>query len=216
MNAEFTAWLAASVVRLLGVTLRLQVSGIDRVRPLWATGRPVIYVVWHGRILMLPWANARLRRTHGARRVSVLASRSRDGEMVARYAARFGVAAIRGSSSRGGIVGLRSLVAAVQSGQDVALVPDGPRGPRGQLKEGVVLLAALTGAPVVPLAVAAHPARRLASWDAFLVPLPFARCALVLGEPLSVPKDADRSRAAKDIARALDETTAAADRLVAS
>ncbi len=216
MTAELTAWLAASVVRLLGGTLRLQVSGTDRVRPLWAAGRPIIYVVWHGQILMLPWANARLRRTHGAHRVSVLASRSRDGEMVARYAARFGVAAIRGSSSRGGIVGLRSLVAAVQSGQDVALVPDGPRGPRGQLKEGVVLLAALTGAPVVPLAVAAHPARRLASWDAFLVPLPFARCALVLGEPLSVPRDADRRRAAKDIARALDETTAAADRLVAS
>ncbi|MGH7389232.1 MAG: lysophospholipid acyltransferase family protein [Candidatus Rokuibacteriota bacterium] len=185
-------------------------------RPYWAAGRPVIYVVWHGRILMMPWASARLLRTHGARRVSVLASRSRDGEMVARYAARFGVAAVRGSSSRGGAGGLRALATAVRGGEDVALVPDGPRGPRRRLKEGVVVLAALTGAPVVPLAIAARPARRLASWDAFLVPLPFARCALVLGEPIGVPAAADRERTAKDIARALDETAAAADRLVAS
>jgi len=63
--------------------------------------------------------------------------------------------------------------------------------------------------------MAARPARRLASWDAFLLPLPFARCALVLGEPLAIAPDCDRERAAKDIAHALDETTAAADRLVA-
>ncbi|HSE92262.1 MAG TPA: lysophospholipid acyltransferase family protein [Methylomirabilota bacterium] len=216
MKAQLIAMLAASVVRLLGRTLRLQVVGAERVRPLWEAGRPVIYAAWHGRVLMMPWASARLRRTHGARRVSVLASRSRDGELVARYAARFGVAAVRGSSSRGGAGGLRALVDAVRNGEDVALVPDGPRGPRGRLKEGVVVLAALTGAPVVPLAIATRPARRLASWDAFLVPLPFARCALVLGQPICVPADAGRERAAKDIAQALDETTAAADRLVAS
>lgn len=208
--------LTAGLVRLLGMTLRLQVVGADRVRPLWAARRPLIYVVWHGRMLLAPWMSARLARTQGARRVSVLASRSRDGERVARYVARFGLGAVRGSSSHGGAVGLRALIAAVRGGEDVALVPDGPRGPRGRLHPGVVVLAALTGAPVVPFAVAARPARRLRSWDAFLVPLPFARCALVLGEPLSVDRDADRERAAKEIARALDETTAAADRLVAS
>src|SRR5882672_3589048 len=88
-----------------------------------------------------PWLNARLRRTHGARAVSVLASRSRDGSLVSGYVSRFGLDVVRGSSSRGGAAALRALVTAVRGGRDVVLVPDGPRGPRGQLGPGVVALA---------------------------------------------------------------------------
>ena len=161
-------------------------------------------------------ANAWLRSTRGARRVAVLASRSRDGEIVSRYVARFGLPTIRGSSSRGGAGALRQLVATVRAGEDVAVVPDGPRGPRRQLQPGVVTLAALTGAPIVPLAFAARPARRLASWDEQLVPWPFARSVLVLGETIAVPRDADRERAVKEVERALNNTTADADRMVAS
>lgn len=207
--------LAAMLVRGLGGTLRVRVEGAEPLLPLWRAGQPLIYAVWHGRILLTPWANARLRLTHGARPVAVLASRSRDGEIVARYVRAFGLTAVRGSSSRGGVAGLRGLIAALRAGEDVAVVPDGPRGPREQLLPGVVALAALTGAPVVPLAIGAAPARRLASWDEFLVPLPFARCAVVLGDPVTVARDGDRERARKDVERALAETTAAADRLVA-
>jgi hypothetical protein len=96
---------------------------------------------------MVPWLNARLRRSHGARAVSVLASRSRDGSLMGDYARRFGLDVIRGSSSRGGAEALRALKTAVDEGRDVALAPDGPRGPRGQLGSGVVALAALTGGP---------------------------------------------------------------------
>jgi hypothetical protein len=106
-------------------------------------------------------------------------------------------------------------VTAVRDGADVAIVPDGPRGPSEQLQGGVVTLAALTGAPVVPLAVGANPARRLSSWDRFLVPLPFARCTLTFGAPLRVDRDADREQAAKEIERALAEITARADALAA-
>jgi lysophospholipid acyltransferase (LPLAT)-like uncharacterized protein len=208
--------LVAALVRLLGPTLRLRTEGVETLTPSWTAARPLVYCVWHGRILMVPWLNARLRRSHGARAVSVLASRSRDGELVAGYARRFGLDVVRGSSSRGGAGALRALVAAVQAGHDVALAPDGPRGPREQLGSGVVTLAALTGAPVVPLAFAARPAWRLASWDAFQVPWPFARAALVVGAATSVPRDADRERARKEIQRGLDEATAAADRLVSA
>lgn len=163
---------------------------------------------------MVPWLNARLRRTHGARAVSVLASRSRDGSIVARYVSRFGLDVVRGSSSQGGAAAMRALVTTVEAGRDVALVPDGPRGPQRQLGPGVVVLAAVTGAPVVPLGFAARPARRMVTWDEFLVPAPFARAALVFGAPLTVPRDADRALVRKDIERSLDEATAAADRLV--
>jgi len=207
---------AASLVRLLGATLRLRAEGVEALVPSWAAARPLIYCVWHGRILMVPWLNARLRRTHGARAVSVLASRSRDGSILGGFVSRFGLDVVRGSSSRGGAGALRALVTAVQAGRDVALAPDGPRGPRGQLGPGVVALAALTGASVVPLGFAARPARRLSTWDEFLVPAPFARAALVFGAATTIARDADRERVRKEIERSLDEATAAADRLVSA
>jgi hypothetical protein len=206
--------LAAVAVRALGATLRLQEEGVDRLAPCWAVGQPLIYAVWHGRILMIPWLTARLRRTRGARAVRVLASRSRDGEMVARWVTRFGLSVVRGSSSRSGAEALRALAASVRAGEDVAVVPDGPRGPRECLQAGLVVLAALTGAPIVPLAFAAHPARRLASWDRFLIPMPFARAAVVFGPLATVARDGDREQARAEVERALREVTAAADRLV--
>jgi lysophospholipid acyltransferase (LPLAT)-like uncharacterized protein len=205
---------AAGLVRLLGATLRLRAEGVEALTPAWTAARPLIYCVWHGRILMVPWVNARLRRSHGARTVSVLASRSRDGSLMGDYVRRFGLDVIRGSSSRGGAEALRALMMAVETGRDVALAPDGPRGPRGQLGSGVVALAALTGAPVVPLGFAASPAWHLASWDEFQIPVPFARAALVFGAMTSIARDCDRERARKEIQRSLDEVTAAADRLV--
>jgi lysophospholipid acyltransferase (LPLAT)-like uncharacterized protein len=206
--------LAAGLVRVVGATLRLRAEGVEALAPSWTAARPLIYCVWHGRILMVPWLNARLRRSHGARAVSVLASRSRDGSLMGDYVRRFGLDVIRGSSSRGGAEALRALKSAVDAGCDVALAPDGPRGPRGQLGSGVVALAALTGAPVVPLGFAARPAWHLASWDAFQIPVPFARAALVFGAMTSIDRDSDREQARKEIQRSLDEATAAADRLV--
>jgi lysophospholipid acyltransferase (LPLAT)-like uncharacterized protein len=206
--------LAAVAVRALGATLRVREVGVDALQPRWAEGQPLIYAVWHGRILMIPWLTARLRRTRGARAVRVLASRSRDGELVARWAARFGLTVVRGSSSRGGAGALRALAASVRAGEDVAVVPDGPRGPRERLQPGLVVLASVTGAPVVPLAFAARPARRLASWDRFLVPLPFARAVAVFGKAATVARDADRETARADLERALREVTETADRLV--
>lgn len=206
--------LASGLVRALGRTLRLVVVGTDVLGPFWQGQRPLIYAVWHGRILMIPWLNARLRRTAGARPARVLASRSSDGEMVARYVRRFGLHVARGSSSQGGAAALRALTAALRAGEDVAVIPDGPRGPRRQAQPGVVALAALSGAPIVPLGFAAHPARRLASWDEFMIPLPFARAAAVFGVPVAVGRDHDLSRATKDIEHALEDVTAAAERRV--
>ncbi len=205
---------AAVAVRALGVTLRLTETGVDALRPRWAQGQPLIYAVWHGRILMIPWLTARLRRTRGARAVRVLASRSRDGELVARWVTRFGLSVVRGSSSRGGAEALRALAASVRAGQDVAVVPDGPLGPPERVQAGIIVLAAATGAPIVPVAFAARPARRLSSWDRFLVPLPFARAAVVFGAAAVVSRDADRETARVHVERALRDVTELADHLV--
>ena len=207
--------LAATMVRALGATLRMRITGTEVLAPSWAAKQPFIYAVWHGRMLMMPWINERLRRSDGARPATVLASRSRDGDLVARYVGRFGLNVVRGSSSRGGAAALRALTAVVEDGDDVVIVPDGPRGPGERLQPGVVALAALTGAPIVPVSFSAWPARRLSTWDAFLVPAPFARAAVTFGTPLVIGRGTDRDRAVKDVQAALDEATASADRLVA-
>jgi lysophospholipid acyltransferase (LPLAT)-like uncharacterized protein len=135
---------------------------------------------------------------------------------MARFVGRFGLDVVRGSSSRGAEAAARALAATLGRGEDVAMVPDGPRGPREVFEPGAIALAALTGARIVPVAVAAHPAGRLPSWDEFLIPLPFARCAAVFGEPVGVPRDAVRTRAGREMERILTAVTTAADRMVTS
>jgi lysophospholipid acyltransferase (LPLAT)-like uncharacterized protein len=189
---------------------------VEALRPLWGAGRPLIYAVWHGRILIVPWLNARFRRTEGARNVRVLASRSRDGELVAAFVRCFGLDVVRGSSSRGGAAALRELARVLHAGDDVAVVPDGPRGPSCHAQAGIVSLAATTGALIVPLGVAAWPARRLGSWDRFMVPAPFARCAVVFGAPVAVGRHDDRETVRVAVERALQTATDSADRLVAA
>jgi lysophospholipid acyltransferase (LPLAT)-like uncharacterized protein len=204
----------ASLVRALGRTLRTEIHGEEHVVPLWHAPAAVIYAIWHGQVLMVPLLNEQWRRTRGARPVHVMASRSRDGELLARFVRRFGFGVVRGSSTRGGASALRRLARRVRQGHDVAIAPDGPRGPRGQAQPGAVALAALTGAPLVPLAFAARPAWQLRSWDRFEIPKPRAHGALVFGPPLRVHATADREIARKDLEAALADVTERALRAV--
>lgn len=197
-------WPAAGswALRLLAVTLRIRREE-EAVQPLWTAAAPVIYVVWHGRLLLMPYL-------YGRRGFRVLISRSEDGAMVADLVRRFGFVPVRGSSSRGGALGLRSLVRALRAGHSVVVVPDGPRGPHEVLKAGVVVLAKLTGAPVVPAALGASSEWQARSWDEFRIPKPFARCVARFGEPIAVPRDGDAAgeeTARKEIEAALRAVT---------
>jgi lysophospholipid acyltransferase (LPLAT)-like uncharacterized protein len=179
------ATLGAAGVRVLARSLVIRREETP-VAPLWRAGTPAIYATWHGRILLLPYL-------YGWRRACVLASPSRDGEIVARFVARFGLEPVRGSSSRGGAEALRLLLRALDRRRDVVVVPDGPRGPREMAKLGVVVLARLSGAPIVPIAIGVSAEWRLRSWDEFRIPKPFARCVLRFGDPIRIAADADRS-----------------------
>jgi lysophospholipid acyltransferase (LPLAT)-like uncharacterized protein len=177
--------LGAIALRVLAATLRVRREE-TAVAPLWAARAPMIYAVWHGRILLLPYL-------YGHRGSLALASRSRDGELVARWIRRFRLEPVRGSSTRGGGEALRVLTRALRDGREVVVVPDGPRGPREVLKPGVIALARLSGAPIVPTAVGASREWRLRSWDEFRIPRPFARCVVRFGEPIHVSRGADRA-----------------------
>ena len=191
LNPTVTGALGALSVRLLARTLTIRREEAA-VSALWRGGTPVIYAVWHGRILLLPYL-------YGWRRARVLASRSRDGELLTRFLERFGLEAVRGSSSRGGAEALRLLTRSLAEGRDAVVVPDGPRGPRETVKPGIVTLARLSGAPIVPMALGVSAEWRLRSWDEFRIPRPFARCVLRFGDPIRVPADVDR--AAQEAAR---------------
>jgi lysophospholipid acyltransferase (LPLAT)-like uncharacterized protein len=189
--------LGSWALRLLGRTLRVRREE-RAVSALWAARTPLIYVVWHARLLLLPY----LYRDRGLR---VLISHSRDGELVAGLVRRFGIVVVRGSSSRGGARGLRTLARAIGDGHSVVLVPDGPRGPSETVKPGVVALARMTGAPVVPLAFAASRQWQARSWDGFRVPKPFARCVVRFGDPVHVPRQ-QSGKAPKDAFRKADDS----------
>ena len=151
--------------------------------------------------------------SYRGRRISVLVSQSGDGELIARTVARLGIDSSRGSSSRGGIAGMRSSLRKASEGWDLAFTPDGPRGPAREVQPGVILAAASTGLPIVPVAIAASRAKLLRSWDRFLIPLPLSTIHFVYGEPLAVPRRGDLGAAAAELKRRLDGAEESAERL---
>ena len=137
-----------AVIRALGGTLRIRTLHAERVRTFWASGRGVIIAFWHSRQLMMPLC-------YGGSRLSILISEHRDGELIHRIVRRFGFDTVRGSTTRGGAQALRQMARLGTEGGDLAVTPDGPRGPRCVAQPGVVELAKLTGLPIIPLTFAA-------------------------------------------------------------
>ncbi len=168
----FLAW---AVLRLLRVTVRLETHGTEELERCWRERRPVLIAFWHGRAIMLPF----FYRGHSA---YIMNSTHRDGEIITRALNRFGIRTTRGSSSRGAVAGTLGLLRAFRAGSDLALIPDGPRGPAGVAKAGVAAIALQTGAPLFPVSVSCSRALRMTSWDRMMIPLPGARVVVVVGE----------------------------------
>jgi lysophospholipid acyltransferase (LPLAT)-like uncharacterized protein len=208
-RVSLLAALAAGAIRLLRSSLRARHDGDATPRAWEREGRRFILAFWHRHLLLMPYA-------YRGGAISVLVSRSRDGELIARTVERFGIRTARGSSSRGGAAGLRGLLRQARAGLDIAFTPDGPRGPRGVVQPGVLLAAAATGWPIVPVAWAARPCRRLGSWDRMVVPLPGGRVRFVYGEPLWVERGGDLEPAAAALKARLDAAEETAERRVAA
>nr|WP_239058554.1 lysophospholipid acyltransferase family protein [Acidithiobacillus ferrianus] len=181
------AALAAYIIKGIALSVRWQEEGDAGVRALIEAGQPFLLAFWHGRGVMVAQAYWRV----GGRRIKILISEHRDGELIAATMAHWGYGAVRGSTKRGAVRGARGMLRAAHAGYDLAISPDGPRGPREVLQEGVVELARMSGLPIVPVTYSARWAKRFASWDGFLLPLPGARVVVLWGEPVRIPRDAD-------------------------
>jgi lysophospholipid acyltransferase (LPLAT)-like uncharacterized protein len=189
---------AATVIRLLHATLRVEIIGEETLREFWARDEHVILSFWHDQLLLM----VKGYRGPGAK---ILISASKDGELIARTMASFGQGAVRGSSSRGGRAAFRAMMELAAEPVDLVFTPDGPKGPRHQIKEGVVQLARLTGRPVVPMAFVCSRGHRFASWDRFLFPFPLARAVFSFGEPLRFDKGDDPELFTRSLQQAMED-----------
>ena len=174
-------WLIAVGFRLLQLwvrTLRYEID--DRAGVI---GKPVdqnyIGALWHNRLLIFPFV---LRRFFSNRRGAALISASRDGDLLADAIARFGFDVVRGSSSRLGASAILQLTDVLASGRDVVITPDGPRGPPYELGPGIIFLAQKSGAAVLPVNMEYSSCWRLKSWDRFVLPRPFAKIRVIIGQ----------------------------------
>ena len=152
---------------------------------------PAIFCIWHNRLATCIKVLDVHRRPHNSGAgMAALVSASRDGALLARILEWFRVEPVRGSSSRRGAQALRELTTWAERGYDLTITPDGPRGPRYQIQEGITSLAQLTGLPIVPVALNLNWKYSAKSWDRFQIPLPFARCEVWVGKPIRVPANA--------------------------
>jgi lysophospholipid acyltransferase (LPLAT)-like uncharacterized protein len=177
-------------IRLVSWTVRYELAGHNPEGPLVELSQPVIFCIWHNRLsLCLELYRRYVQAYHVDRRMAAMVSASRDGGMLTRVLELFEIAPVRGSSSRRGPQALLEMTSWARRGFDLAITPDGPRGPCYRIQEGIVALAQVTGLPIVPISYTLSWKKRMPSWDRFQVPLPFSRCEVRLGEPVVVPRD---------------------------
>jgi hypothetical protein len=169
------------------LTIRKEYLHEEYPKEFWNQGLHIIISFWHQRLMMMPFLR------HSGR-VGMLISQHRDGEFIARAVNQFGVNPVRGSTTRGGLSALRGMIRFFRTGANLAITPDGPQGPKHVVQIGVIELARQTGAPILPVTYGASRKKVLGSWDNFVLPFPFCKVAYLWGEPLFIPRDADKDR----------------------
>lgn len=204
MGPRILARLAGAILFLHRATLRVKRIHYDRYLGLKARGVPILFALWHGRMFLTLQA-------HRLEGIVTMASISKDGEIIARWLEANDFWVARGSSSRGGSEAFREMVRQVRDGRVAALTVDGPRGPARVVQPGIVQLARLTGGWILPITSSSARPRFLASWDRYLLPLPFSENVVLYGEPFTIGRDVSEGEAGDRIADALDDATREAD-----
>ncbi len=173
------------VIDLLFSTARIESEGLEKVRSVLASEK-FILAFWHSRILLV---NYLCKGWKGA----ALVSQSQDGEIIARILQKQGHETIRGSTTRGGVRALATMIRRLkEKARPAVIIPDGPQGPRFKVQPGIITLAKKTGYPIIPISYSAERVKIFASWDRFMLPWPFTKCRVIYGYPLYVPENSDK------------------------
>lgn len=214
------AWIVMQYVLFVHATTRWVSVDRGSLEAMVTENKPFIMVFWHGRLTMIPFVRTK------TGRYNLLLSRHSDASYLLKMTEYFDVGVVYGSTAKarragradkGGAAALLTLARILKGGEIVALAPDGPRGPVMEAQPGVIALARLTGAPIVPVSWSTSRRRVFGTWDRFVFPYPFGRGAVCCGEPMRIPSDArteDFDQYARLLEAKIDEVTAEADRHV--
>jgi hypothetical protein len=180
-------WFAYAIIRMLARTMRFEEINPEIPREFWSKGSSFIGTFWHGRLLMMPII-------YKGKKLGILVSPHRDGILLKNILKRFGFNLIEGTISitQTAFSAFRQMVRLQKSGWDIGFPPDGPRGPGGQAKIGIIELAKRTRRPILPLAFSASKKKVFKTWDRFLLPYPFSKGVFIWGEPIYIDKDGDQ------------------------
>lgn len=181
--------LAHSLMYYVAKTLRLETINTEFYIEAKKRGENFIFAFWHNNFFIMPFIYNKY--LPGAK-ISALTSRSRDGEYISRVLEKFNFCIVRGSSTRGGSEAIRLMAQELKNKKDIAITPDGPRGPRHEIQSGVITLSQISGCPIVPIGYTVEKKKVLHTWDKFVIPKPFSKGKLVLGDPIFIPKDANQ------------------------
>lgn len=200
---SIASYLGPFFILLLGRTLRVSFIGGENIKR--NANENVIYTFWHGRMLLLSY-------THRFKGVNILISKSRDGELIAQIVKRLGFIPVRGSTSSGGTEAIFKMSEKGIRGADLAITPDGPRGPAFRFGSGAIILAQRTGMKIVPISCCAKKKAILSSWDSFLIPFPYSQCIVKYGKPLEIKEglseeelEAKRKEAEEELRKITEE-----------
>ena len=172
-------------IYIIGLTCRRIVINKEIEEFLLKQGINPIYTFWHGRMLYFPYLYRFQNKHH------ILASPSKDGEIIGNLLKIYGFNIVWGSTFKKGAKALLNLIRVIKNGDSVVLIADGSRGPAFKAQDGAIKIAKLTGIPIVPMTYSVSRKKVLSSWDRFVIPYPFSKIAVKYGEPVSVPPDAD-------------------------
>lgn len=176
--------LVSLLLRLVYLTSRNRYQFAAASLPYAKSQHPGIFCFWHGRMIMQPFLKP-------ARPMHVLISHHNDGALITATMRWFGIDSVRIARKRGGTPAMRELFAVTEKNENIAITPDGPRGPFQQAAGGAAYVAAKSGYPLIPITFSAERHWRLRSWDRFMIPRFFSRILFIVGEPIFVPHDAD-------------------------
>lgn len=177
---RLAAFFITQYVKLVWLTGRWEYLGREHPDPYWQQNKPIIGCFWHGRLLMM------LKVWLGFHKFHMLISSHPDGEIIARATQNFGFGWIAGSSTRGGRQAFMSIIKTLRNGESIGVTPDGPRGPRYQASIGVIQMARLGGAAILPVSYSSTKGIFINSWDRFFLPLPFGRGVFIYGPMIEV------------------------------
>jgi lysophospholipid acyltransferase (LPLAT)-like uncharacterized protein len=184
LRSHVTQWIISGPIAMY-FHLVNSTGRIDR--PPFPIEEPYILAMWHGRLVMLP-----MFRNRGKSLIALISSH-RDGQIISKVAWLFNIETVAGSSSKGGSRALRELIRFARDGHSLFVTPDGPRGPRMHVTDGIIDLARLTGLPILPATMSARSAKVLDSWDRFLLPGFFTHVVIRWGTPIKVSADDDKA-----------------------